>query len=67
MAASIAIGVRAYPRVCGGIGARIMITTRAAGLSPRVRGNQPIEQCNRPDPGPIPACAGESGVVDEIR
>ena len=50
---------RVYPRVCGGTPWRRAASPRAAGLSPRVRGNlQPPRQL-QPIGGSIPACAGE--------
>ena len=47
-----------YPRVCGGTQIKLAGLGRAAGLSPRVRGNRrpPFPP---PDLGSIPACAGE--------
>ena len=50
---------RVYPRVCGGTHSESRISARAAGLSPRVRGNPRL--CARPvkRAGSIPACAGE--------
>ena len=48
-----------YPRVCGGTAWRRMATARAAGLSPRVRGNPLRLAGELPLAGSIPACAGE--------
>ena len=50
----------AYPRVCGGIPARIHLSVSQSGLSPRVRGNQMMEPSSDAALRPIPACAGES-------
>ena len=48
-----------YPRVCGGTRARSIDGAAASGLSPRVRGNRIGVIAAPPDPGSIPACAGE--------
>ena len=48
-----------YPRVCGGTALLASPSNRAAGLSPRVRGNRVALQRVRLDVGSIPACAGE--------
>ena len=50
---------RVYPRVCGGT--LYLATTCVVwwGLSPRVRGNRRCSSSTRPEPGSIPACAGE--------
>ena len=50
---------RVYPRVCGGTGAAGKHVFAEAGLSPRVRGNQPVQAKWRAERGSIPACAGE--------
>ena len=53
---------RVYPRVCGGTeGVKTMADARA-GLSPRVRGNRGRGLAPRPNPGSIPACAGEPAI-----
>ena len=49
-----------YPRVCGGILQKLVITHTVPGLSPRVRGIRrrcPFRYCPQRS---IPACAGES-------
>ena len=51
---------RAYPRVCGGIVAEVLIAVAELGLSPRVRGNRFQGFFFGTVKGPIPACAGES-------
>ena len=48
-----------YPRVCGGTRGRFRLLRRFRGLSPRVRGNQPLRRLRKSRPGSIPACAGE--------
>ena len=48
-----------YPRVCGGTGMTGTPCARAAGLSPRVRGNHTLLVIAPPDTRSIPACAGE--------
>ena len=56
-----ACGGRAvYPRVCGGIGARIRARKNTQGLSPRVRGKPAAAVPGRAAGGSIPACAGEA-------
>ena len=54
-------GVRlpVYPRVCGGTANREAVNAAAAGLSPRVRGNQRYPPAPAHSRGSIPACAGE--------
>ena len=51
--------LRVYPRVCGGTDPPAMDWTRAAGLSPRVRGNPPYPRSKASSRRSIPACAGE--------
>ena len=48
-----------YPRVCGGTLVAVVTAARAAGLSPRVRGNRCSSALLTPAAGSIPACAGE--------
>ena len=48
-----------YPRVCGGTAALIPAMLSLVGLSPRVRGNQPVALAGVNRNGSIPACAGE--------
>ena len=48
-----------YPRACGGTRWAIARSTMAAGLSPRVRGNQPLSAESRWSERSIPARAGE--------
>ena len=48
-----------YPRVCGGTNGAERPITQADGLSPRVRGNLPLDVVCVRDDGSIPACAGE--------
>ena len=50
---------RVYPRVCGGTAARAVRAGRGQGLSPRVRGNQPVISWLATMARSIPACAGE--------
>ena len=57
------LSVRVYPRVCGGTPLEIVAVTGQWGLSPRVRGNPPLQSSFRPSPGSIPACAGEPRAV----
>ena len=52
----------AYPRVCGATLARLRLLLLSLGLSPRVRGNLSVSVCERPQLGPIPACAGQPKV-----
>ena len=51
--------VQVYPRVCGGTTAGPSFDLRAAGLSPRVRGNRAVLPPAVRRIGSIPACAGE--------
>ena len=54
------ISLRAvYPRVCGGTPCWGRGTSGVSGLSPRVRGNQPLAFTVAIDDRSIPACAGE--------
>ena len=54
-------GSGVYPRVCGGTRVAVTTANRAAGLSPRVRGNLTTPpECKSPLRS-IPACAGEPG------
>ena len=48
-----------YPRVCGGTRQRRVDGLELEGLSPRVRGNQPLAVAVQAPVGSIPACAGE--------
>ena len=50
---------RVYPRVCGGTPIPVESLEHLAGLSPRVRGNQPPHRAHAGAVGSIPACAGE--------
>ena len=50
---------RVYPRVCGGTSLREATVAVCAGLSPRVRGNRPLDEAPDARAGSIPACAGE--------
>ena len=53
-----------YPRVCGGTWRLANESTRAEGLSPRVRGNLVDVKAYHADCRSIPACAGEPGMYD---
>ena len=55
--------VGVYPRVCGGTNRSCEMATKAEGLSPRVRGNQPQATTSNPKGGSIPACAGEPSIA----
>ena len=60
LAASIClVQPRVYPRVCGGTPLSWRCGVRGRGLSPRVRGNQPLDRFAEGLGGSIPACAGE--------
>ena len=48
-----------YPRVCGGTTFALYLPPVSEGLSPRVRGNPPLNMGSLPVHGSIPACAGE--------
>ena len=48
-----------YPRVCGGTVIQRQLLPHAAGLSPRVRGNQDLPTVQYVRLRSIPACAGE--------
>ena len=50
---------RVYPRECGGTALVRMAGEEATGLSPRVRGNRPVEGIVGLRAGSIPASAGE--------
>ena len=50
---------RVYPRVCGGTTSVGFLLELAAGLSPRVRGNQETRLPDSATDRSIPACAGE--------
>ncbi len=52
-------GSEVYPRVCGGTPTCTRHELDRVGLSPRVRGNQPIPTGPPVGGGSIPACAGE--------
>ena len=58
--ASLCTDFWVYPRVCGGIFAKVAVSFEEKGLSPRVRGNPVPVGGRRLSPGSIPACAGES-------
>ena len=51
--------ITVYPRVCGGTPHSIPDGGIISGLSPRVRGNPSLRSGSPPQPGSIPACAGE--------
>ena len=53
------LGVRVYPRVCGGTGRAVRSARNGVGLSPRVRGNRDKRITDRMGYRSIPACAGE--------
>ena len=53
------MGLRVYPRACGGTPRSGLAPARHTGLSPRVRGNQPVRIAIRVMDGSIPARAGE--------
>ena len=56
------LGLRVYPRVCGGSARRRLSGRRPSGLSPRVRGipNRKVGAlCGWAGSGSIPACAGD--------
>ena len=53
-----------YPRVCGGTLASGYTSPQYRGLSPRVRGNQPISQNRYLKSRSIPACAGEPSLFN---
>ena len=55
-----------YPRVCEGTKSSGWIWLETSGLSPRVRGNRPVEQGVGRRAGSIPACAGEPVASDKI-
>ena len=54
---------RVYPRVCGGTYGEENLSATQAGLSPRVRGNQPDPRAANGRRRSIPACAGEPVVT----
>ena len=56
---SVSRSVRVYPRVCGETGVARALLGKAAGLSPRVRGNLRASGRRGAIPGSIPACAGK--------
>ena len=56
---SCPVSITVYPRVCGGTQGAGTGAAGAGGLSPRVRGNQPVADADRIYEGSIPACAGE--------
>ena len=53
------VGVRVYPRVCGGTTTSPRAMLPLEGLSPRVRGNLLLRLAASERDGSIPACAGE--------
>ena len=55
-----------YPRVCGGTIDTGQMRQAVTGLSPRVRGNQPLPARRKCWPRSIPACAGEPFADDVI-
>ena len=57
---------RVYPRVCGGTAYAITRQSSGSGLSPRVRGNLRDPAASVPQPGSIPACAGEPAFVAQL-
>ena len=57
-------GFWVYPRACGGTMERRIYCHREQGLSPRVRGNQPVHDDANIRLGSIPARAGEP-VLDQ--
>ena len=58
---------RVYPRVCGGTYREAADSVEAAGLSPRVRGNQDAAVAMATTTRSIPACAGEPAVDGQSR
>ena len=50
-----------YPRVCGGTVRELVQDIGGEGLSPRVRGNHPVDPARCLRTRSIPACAGEPG------
>ena len=52
-------GTGVYPRVCGGTSLPPTKSGTGKGLSPRVRGNQPVAAAAAGGTRSIPACAGE--------
>ena len=58
----VGIVIKVYPRVCGGTASDRLVQQLAAGLSPRVRGNQGAAVGDIGVEGSIPACAGEPSI-----
>ena len=61
-----ALGYWVYPRVCGGTSAlspQAQPLLAEQGLSPRVRGNPPLDTPCSSQTGSIPACAGEPAAL----
>ena len=56
-----------YPRVCGGTMLPFNAGGRTSGLSPRVRGNLPLQAGEIRIMGSIPACAGEPRAVSRAK
>ena len=56
---------KVYPRVCGGTAQSAQRGGTGAGLSPRVRGNQPSDPCVGHRSRSIPACAGEPAAQEK--
>ena len=56
-----------YPRVCGGTAGDGGVLLAGRGLSPRMRGNPARGGKGRPDPGSIPAYAGEPAAISAAR
>ena len=59
--------LRVYPRVCGGTGGGQFLAQDATGLSPRLRGNRMFPEGCYPEPGSIPASAGEPSRITAPR
>ena len=53
------MGLKVYPRVCGGTWTATAVSIAAWGLSPRVRGNLVVRRVVNKAVRSIPACAGE--------
>ena len=66
----VMVGLRVYPRVCGGTNCSDDPLCTESGLSPRVRGNHSRRDFGRGSDRSIPACAGEPvenlGPLEEI-
>ena len=66
-ATGASFAVRAYPRACGGAHSGADGTSSDAGLSPRMRGSPGTTAMASAVVGPIPAHAGEPGLVGHRR